>query len=262
MTAEPTFSMDVTNSSFFSHLQAHAPELLPWNRRIEHPLDNVPHGTTVLAVAHADGVLLAGDRRATAGNLIAQRDLDKVYPADDHSGIAFAGTVGLAVEMVKLFQVELEQYDRIEGVQLSIEGKVNRLGAMIRANLAAAEQGMAVIPLFAGWDQRRNTGRIFSTDITGHVTEDKDYESVGSGSYFAKGALKKLWRPGLTEAGAARICVEALYDAADDDSATGGPDLVRRLFPLLATVTADGYRQFTNEESGAIAEAVIADRSR
>jgi proteasome beta subunit len=214
----------------------------------------------VLAVRYADGVLMAGDRRATMGNLIAQRDLEKVYPADEHSAIAFAGTVGLAVEMVKMFQVELEHYERIEGVELSIEGKVNKLGSMVRANLAQAEAGLAVIPLFAGYDERQGIGRLFSTDITGFVSEDSDYESVGSGSDFAKGSLKKLFRPGMTEAEAARICVEALYDAADDDSATGGPDLVRQIFPILATVTADGYRRYTGEEAGAIAQAVIADR--
>jgi proteasome beta subunit len=241
---------DPTDSSFFRHLLTHAPERLPWNK----PLRQIdaPHGTTVLAVHYADGVLMAGDRRATMGNLIAQRDMEKVYEADEYSGIAFAGTVGLAVEMVKLFQVELEHYERIEGVSLSIEGKVNKLGAMVRSNLAAAEQGMAVIPLFAGWDERQGFARIFSADVVGHMTEDKQFEAVGSGSTFAKGALKKLWRPGLSEAEAARIAVQALVDAADDDSATGGPDLTRQIFPLLATVTAGGYRRYTDDEVRAI----------
>ncbi|WP_243726955.1 proteasome subunit beta [Actinocrispum wychmicini] len=256
----PGLTTDATDSSFFRYLQTHAPERLPWNRRPAKPVDAVPHGTTVLAVIYAGGVLIAGDRRATMGNQIARRDLEKVYPADGHSAIAFAGTVGLAVDLVKLFQIELEHYERVEGVPLSIEGKVNKLGAMIRANLAQAEAGLAVIPLYAVWDDRQGVGRIFSTDVTGFVSENRDYESVGSGSYFAKGALKKLYRDGATESEAARMCVEALYDAADDDSATGGPDLVREIFPTLATVNADGYRRYSSEETGTIARSVVSDR--
>jgi proteasome beta subunit len=246
------------DSSFIRYLQTHAASLLPWNKT--RPVSDVPHGTTVLAVLYADGVLVAGDRRATMGNLIAQRDLEKVYPADEHTAIAFAGTVGTAVDLVKLFQLELEHYEKIEGVTLSIEGKVNKLGQMIRANLGAAQQGLAVIPLFGGYDLVQGKGRIFSTDIAGHVTEDHDFESVGSGSHFAKGSLKKLYRPGLTEAQAARICVEALYDAADEDSATGGPDLLRDIYPILATVTASGYRRFSSEEAGEVARAVVQGR--
>ncbi|MBP2325473.1 proteasome beta subunit [Kibdelosporangium banguiense] len=244
------------DSSFIRYLQTHAPELLPWNKvRRDVPLS--PHGTTVLAAIYADGVMVAGDRRATMGNLIAQRDLEKVHPADEHSAIAFAGTVGLAVDLVKLFQLELEHYEKIEGVTLSIEGKVNKLGQMIRANLGAAQQGLAVIPLFGGYDLVQAKGRIFSTDVTGHVTEDKDFEAVGSGSHFAKGSLKKLYRPGLTETEVAHICIEALFDAADEDSATGGPDLGREIYPILATVTASGYRQLTSAETGEITRAVV-----
>jgi proteasome beta subunit len=250
------------DSSFIRYLQTHAAELLPWNKRRSDTtqVEGAPHGTTVLAVLYADGVLVAGDRRATMGNLIAQRDLEKVYPADEHTAIAFAGTVGMAVDLVKLFQLELEHYEKIEGVTLSIEGKVNKLGQMIRANLGAAQQGLAVIPLFGGYDLVKGKGRIFSTDIAGHVTEDHDFEAVGSGSNFAKGSLKKLYRPGLTEAEAARICVEALYDAADEDSATGGPDLVRDIHPILATVTADGYRRFSNEEASEVTRNVVQGR--
>jgi proteasome beta subunit len=252
---------DTTESSFLRYLQKHAPEQLPWNKRwVADTVPAVPHGTTVLAVIYADGVLMAGDRRATMGNLIAQHDLQKVYEADEYSAIAFAGTVGLAVDLVKLFQVELEHYERIEGVPLSVEGRVNKLGTMIRENLPQAQAGLAVIPLYAAYDLSKGVGRIFSTDVTGHVSEDKDYESVGSGSYFAKGALKKLYRPGLTEAEAARICVEALYDAADEDSATGGPDLIREIYPILAAITADGYRRYSGEETGAIAQSVVSGR--
>ncbi|MET0237207.1 MAG: proteasome subunit beta [Kibdelosporangium sp.] len=251
------------DSSFIRYLRSHAPELLPWNKSqagTTQAGDSAPHGTTVLAAIYQDGVMVAGDRRATMGNLIAQRDLEKVYPADEHTAIAFAGTVGLAIDLVRLFQLELEHYEKIEGVTLSVEGKVNKLGMMVRANLAAAMQGLAVIPLFGGYDLVQGRGRIFSTDVTGHVTEDHDFEVVGSGSHFAKGSLKKLYRPGLAEAEVARVCVEALYDAADDDSATGGPDLIRDIYPILVAVTADGYRRLSAEETGAISRTVVQGR--
>jgi proteasome beta subunit len=253
---------DATDSSFIRLLQGNAAELLPWNRIKQDTtkVTGAPHGTTVLAVIHADGVLVAGDRRATMGNLIAQRDLEKVYPADEYCAIAFAGTVGLAVDLVRLYQLELEHYEKIEGVPLSIEGKVNKLGQMIRANFGAAQQGLAVIPLFGGYDLVLGKGRIFSSDVVGHVTEDHEFEAVGSGSLFAKGSLKKLFRPGMTEAEVARICVEALFDAADEDTATGGPDIPREIYPTLATVTADGYRRYTEAESGEIVRAVAAQR--
>nr|AKA59433.1 proteasome subunit beta [uncultured bacterium AR_412] len=251
-----------TDSSFIRYLEANAAQMLPWNKPKPETtqVQGAVHGTTVLAVIYADGVMVAGDRRATSGNLIAQRDLEKVYPADEYSAIAFAGTVGVAVDLVKLFQVELEHYEKIEGVPLSIEGKVNKLGAMIRANLAAAQQGLAVIPLFGGYDPAQRAGRVFSTDVTGFVSEDMDFEAVGSGSYFAKGSLKKLYRPGLSESQVARICVEALYDAAEEDTATGGPDVIRDIFPILVTVTADGYRRYTSDETGEIARTVVEGR--
>lgn len=253
---------DATNSSFIRFLEAHRTDLLPWNKPGAEAgqVRGAAHGTTVLAVKYADGVMVAGDRRATSGNLIAQRDLEKVYPADEYTAIAFAGTVGVAVDLVKLFQVELEHYERIEGVPLSVEGKVNKMGSMVRANLAAAQQGLAVIPLLGAYDPASGGGRIFSTDITGFVREAADFEAVGSGQFFAEGSLKKLHRPGLTESQTARICMEALYDAAEEDSATGGPDLTRDIFPILVTLTADGYRRYTSEEAGEIARTVVAGR--
>jgi proteasome beta subunit len=248
-------------TSFLRLLDRQAPNLLPWNRPDAGPPATLPHATTVLAATFAGGVLIAGDRRATMGNLIAQHDIEKVYPADDFSAIGFAGTAGTAIDLVRLYQVELEHYEKIEGVPLTVDGKVNKLGSMVRANLGMALQGLAVVPLFAGFDPDRATGRIFTCDVTGAMDEERSYQAVGSGSQFAKGALKKLYRPGLPEQQAARICVEALYDAADDDTATGGPDLVRRIFPVLAALTADGYRRYSDVEVGAIARAVIADRT-
>ncbi|WP_233509967.1 proteasome subunit beta [Actinomadura craniellae] len=248
----------VESTSFVEYLSAHEPELLPVNRAAG--ADLAPHGTTVLALTFPGGVMMAGDRRATMGNVIAQRDLEKVQRADEYSVVAFAGTVGLAVEMVRLFQVELAHYEKMQLVTLSLNAKARRLGAVIKANLGLAMQGLAVVPLYAGYDVDTGTGRIFGYDITGAPAESKHFLAEGSGSPFAEGALKKLYRPDLSVEDAATVCVEALYDAADDDSATGGPDLTRRIYPVIVTATADGYRRLPEDEVAAVAEAVVERR--
>jgi proteasome beta subunit len=219
-----------------------------------------PHGTTIVAVTHANGVVMAGDRRATMGNVIAQRDIEKVFPADDFSVVGIAGTAGLAVEMVRLFQVELEHFEKLEGHVLSLDGKANRLSAMIRGNLGMAMQGLAVVPLFAGYDLDGSVGRIFSYDVTGGRYEEHSFHSVGSGSIFARGALKKRFRDGVSEAEAVKLCVDALYDAADDDSATGGPDLSRKIWPVVMSVTDEGLRRLPDDEVGAVVQAVVDER--
>jgi proteasome beta subunit len=203
---------------------------------------------------------MAGDRRATMGNIIAQRDIEKVYPADEYSCVGIAGSAGLAVEIVRLFQAELEHYEKIEGITLSLDGKANRLATMIRGNLGMAMQGLAVVPLFAGYDLEAAEGRIFSYDVTGGRYEEHSFHAVGSGSLFARGSLKKLYRDALSERDCATALVQALYDAADDDSATGGPDLTRRIFPVVAAVTDDGFRRVPDDEVAAIADAVIDAR--
>ncbi len=220
----------------------------------------VPHATTIVALATADGVVMAGDRRATMGNIIAQRDIEKVFPADEHSVVGIAGAAGVAVELVRLFQVELEHYEKIEGLPLSLDGKANRLATLLRGNLGMAMQGLAVVPLFAGFDLDRQRGRIFSYDVTGGRYEERDHHAVGSGSVFARGSLKKLYRGGMTTADAVMASVEALYDAADDDSATGGPDLTRRIFPVIAVAEVDGVRMLADAEVGQVVEQVVAAR--
>jgi proteasome beta subunit len=225
------------------------------------PLD-APHGTTIVAVTYPGGVVMAGDRRATMGNMIASRDIEKVYPADEHSVVGIAGTAGLAIELVRLFQVELEHYEKIEGAELSIEGKANRLASMIRGNLGMAFQGLAVVPLFAGYDRTGDRGRIFSYDVTGGRYEEHTFHAVGSGSVFARGSLKKLYRPDLTEGEAVRVCLEALYDAADDDSATGGPDLARRIYPIVAVVDTDGYRRLDDDQIEPTVQQLVAERNQ
>jgi len=194
------------------------------------------------------------------GNVIASRDIEKVYPADDHSCVGIAGTAGIAVELVRLFQVELEHYEKIEGAELSIEGKANRLASMIRGNLALAFQGLAVVPLFGGYDSDGHRGRIFSYDVTGGRYEEHTFHAVGSGSMFARGSLKKLHRPDLTADESVSVCLEALYDAADDDSATGGPDLARGIFPVVAVVDADGYRRLDDSVLQPLVERLVAQR--
>ncbi len=250
------------SSSFTDFLAAHSPELLPGRRHLPPgTVPEVPHGTTIVALTFPGGVLMAGDRRATMGSYIANRDIEKVFPADDYSCVGIAGTAGLAVEMVRLFQVELEHYEKIEGVLLSMDGKANRLAGMIRANLGLAMQGLAVVPLFAGFDLDADRGRIFSYDVTGGRYEEHDHHAVGSGSLFARGSLKKLYRPTHSAEEAVRVAVEALYDAADDDSATGGPDVTRRIWPVVATVTLDGYRRVGDDELATVVDQVLTART-
>lgn len=255
------------NSSFSDFLSSHAPELLPGKRAqatMTTSTVEAPHGTTIVAITHQTGVILAGDRRATMGNIIAQRDMEKVFQADEHSAVGIAGTAGVAVELVRLFQVELEHYEKIEGTMLSLEGKANRLSLLIRNNLPMAMQGLAVVPLYAGYDLEStdpaSAGRIFSYDVTGGRYEEHSFHSVGSGSVFARGALKKLYRDDFTEDDAVLAVIHALYDAADDDSATGGPDLTRRIYPVITSVTADGFRRLDDDAVGELTEAVVQER--
>ncbi len=249
-------------SSFADFVAAVAPDL---RTRLDSAAGRAeaiaPHGTTIVAVTCAGGVVMAGDRRATMGSMIAQRDIEKVFPADDLSCVGIAGSAGVATELVRLLQVELEHYEKIEGTRLSLDGKANRLATMIRANLPLAMQGLAAVPLFAGYDVDRARGRIFSYDLTGGRYEEHEHYSVGSGSLFARGSLKKLHRSDQPQAAAVRVCVEALWDAADDDSATAGPDLARGIFPVVAVVDEHGYRRVPDDEVGAVVASVVADRS-
>ncbi len=247
------------SSSFTEFLGDHAPDLLPANRAA-HGTVQAPHGTTIVALTFPGGVVMAGDRRATMGNIIAQRDIEKVFHADDYSCVGIAGTAGLAIELVRLFQVELEHYEKIEGTTLSFDGKSNRLATMIRGNLGMAMQGLAVVPLFAGYDLETGAGRIVSYDVTGGRYEEHSFHSVGSGSLFARGALKKLYRDDLSASDAVLASVQALYDAADDDSATGGPDLTRSIFPVVVSVTAEGFRRLPEDEVGDAVRTVVGDR--
>jgi proteasome beta subunit len=236
------------SASFVDFLAALHPERLPAVGTDLGSGHLAPHGTTIVALRTATGVVMAGDRRATMGNIIAQNDIEKVFAADELTVIGIAGTAGLAVELVRLFQVELEHYEKIEGLPLSLDGKANRLASMLRGNLGMAMQGLAVVPLLGGYDVAKGIGRIFFYDVTGGRYEEHDFYAVGSGSSFARGSLKKLFRRGASADDGITAALRALYDAADDDSATGGPDMARRIYPVVATVDAGGVHLLTDEE--------------
>jgi proteasome beta subunit len=209
---------------------------------------DITHGTTVVAIRYADGVLMAGDRRATSGNWISHREIEKVFPADRWSGVAIAGAAGPAMEMVKLFQLQLEHYEKVEGQALSLEGKANQLGMMVRNHLPAAMQGLAVVPLFAGYDLRRDIGRLFQYDVTGGRYEERNHAATGSGSIHAGTVVKLGWREGLDQAAVMDLAITALFQAADEDSATGGPDPIRGIYPTVASITTQGFDRVGDDE--------------
>nr|WP_167759346.1 proteasome subunit beta [Mycobacterium sp. PS03-16] len=256
-------------SSFSDMLRRQAPHLLPFGGGDARPAptDVVPHGTTIVALKFPGGVVMAGDRRATQGNMIASRDVQKVYITDDYTATGIAGTAAIAVEFARLYAVELEHYEKLEGVALTFSGKVNRLATMVRGNLGAALQGFVALPLLAGFDlddpDPQAAGRIVSFDAAGgHNLEEEGYQSVGSGSIFAKSSMKKLYHQVADADSALRVAIEALYDAADDDSATGGPDLVRGIFPTAVIITVDGAEEVTQDRIAGLAREIVQSRSR
>ena len=268
--SSPSGFMGLQTSSFADFLASHSPDLLP-GRTVPgdaiqgtpgQAIRDLPHATTIVAAVCDGGVVLAGDRRATAGSMIAKRDVEKVFRSDEFSAMGYAGTGSVGIEFVRLFQVELEHYEKMEGRPLSLEGKANRLAWMVRGNLGAAMQGLVVVPLFVGYDEDSGHGRIFSYDVAGGPYEEHRFYSIGSGSLFARGALKKFYVDNMPARDAALACVQALYDAADDDSATGGPDLTRRIFPVVATVTADGFSKLGDAEAEEVAQQVVQSRMR
>ncbi len=222
----------------------------------------VPHGTTIVACRYADGVVVAGDRRATVGNVIALHDIEKVFGADEESVIGIAGAAGIAIELVRLFQVELEHFEKIEGLPLSFEGKANRLGVLVRNNLPMTMQGLAVQPLFAGWDTQANTGRIFTYDGTGGRYEERAFSGIGSGASYARSTLKKLHDPEADELTAVTVLLQSLFDAADDDSATSGLDLTRGILPIVMRASSSGVARLDAEGVYNVAECFVAQRSR
>jgi len=250
--------------SFLEYLVRERPDLLPVGSAGAAPeavSGGVPHATTIVSLAFEGGVVVAGDRRATIGNVIASRHIEKVFPTDRYSVVGIAGSAGIAMDIARLFQVELEHYEKIEGTLLSLDGKANRLASMVRGNLGMAMQGMAAVPVFAGYDEPRGVGRLFSFDVTGGRYEELEHHSIGSGSVFARGALKKLWKPGLAREEGVRVAVEALFDAADDDSATGGPDPLRQLWPVVYSVDAGGTSRVPDNTLAEISATIIRQRS-
>jgi len=263
-------SVPVDLSSFSELLRRQAPQLLPVSQSVANggvvPTNSLPHGTTIVALRYPGGVVMAGDRRSTQGNMIAGRDVKKVYITDDYTATGIAGTAAIAVEFARLYAVELEHYEKLEGVALTFAGKVNRLATMVRGNLGAALQGFVALPLLAGYDlddpDPRAAGRIVSFDAAGGWNiEEEGYQAVGSGSVFAKSAIKKLYSQAVDADSALRVAIEGLYDAADDDSATGGPDLVRGIYPTAVVIGAEGAEEVPEERIAALAREVIESRS-
>ena len=269
--------MGRTTPSFSEFLARHSPDLLPGGAAFRGALTgggspaqaggsgndlvrSLPHGTTLLAAVFQGGVVLAGDRRATAGNMISKRDVEKVFRSDEYSAVGIAGTASMGFDFARLFQVELEHYEKLEGHALSLDGKANRLATMIRGNLAAAMQGLVVVPLFVGYDEPTGRGRIFSYDPLGGPYEEQKFHSIGSGSVFARGAMKKFYADDMPVEDVILACVQSLYDAADDDSATGGPDMTRRIFPVIVTITEDGYRRLPDAEAEDYGRQVVEGR--
>jgi proteasome beta subunit len=274
--------MAARTSSFTDFLASYAPDLLPgrwapggpgphggpaggaegrpWAPGGGGSVSDLPHATTIVTAVCEGGVIIAGDRRSTAGNMIAKRDVEKVFRTDEFSAMGIAGVASVGLEFVRLFQVELEHYEKMEGRSLSLEGKANRLATMIRGNIVGAMQGLAVVPLFVGYDEDAGIGRMFSYDVAGGPYEEHRYHSIGSGSVFARGSLKKLYKDGMPVRDAVMACVQALYDAADDDSATGGPDLARKIYPVIGVVTADGFTRLSDAEAGEYARTMVEER--
>ncbi len=248
-------------SSFAELLRRTGPDPVPAGAPGTGSLEGAPpQGTTVLAIRHRDGVVMAGDRRATAGFTIASRRIEKVFAADDTSGVAIAGAAGPSVELVRLFQTQLEHYEKIEGALLSLEGKANQLGQLVRSNLPAALQGFVVVPLFAGYDERRGQGRVFSFDVTGGKYEETDFQTNGSGGVHARNWIKAQWREDLTRDETVDLALRALFAAADEDVATGGPDLVRRIFPTVAVIDSAGFSMLDDDEVARRADTLIGGR--
>jgi proteasome beta subunit len=249
-------------SSFFELLQTEQRHLLPdlsaWG---ESATRMVPHGTTVLAMRFTDGVLVAGDRLATAGHSVASRDVVKVFETDPHSLMAISGAAGPCIEMARILSVELEHYEKIEGEPLELEGKANKLSQMIRANLPAAMQGLAVVPLFAGFDTRRKSGRLWKFDITGGRYEETEFDATGSGGLYARESLKHGWRADIDRATAVSVAVAALTAAADEDRATGGVDLERGIYPVVKVCTSDGQSDASDDEIAACYRNILEARA-
>ncbi len=252
---------DYSTSSFMEILRATSPLELPrLAAEVQGDAPPLPHGTTVLALRYRDGVIMAGDRQATEGFQVAHRRIEKIYKADDFSGVGIAGAAGPSMEMARLFQTELEHYEKVEGESLSLEGKANRLAQMIRMNLPAAMQGLVAVPIFSGFDERAGVGRIFKYDITGGRYEETDYYAQGSGGKDARDTLKKRYRKDMVRDETLRVALEALIDAAEEDTGTGGPDLVRGIYPSVKTITRSGFGEVSDEDVRKVCEAILAER--
>jgi proteasome beta subunit len=257
----PAASLDPV--SFADLLRRTQPAAMPGDMPTGGPnevIESMPHGTTILAIRFQGGVVIAGDRRATEGYSIAHRSIEKVFPTDDSSAVAIAGAAGPAIEMVRIFQTELEHYEKIEGERLTLEGRANKLSQFIRTNLPMAMQGMVVVPLYVGFDDQKGYGRIFKYDVTGGRYEESDYYATGSGGRDARGTIKKRYRPDLSRDEAVKVALEALFDASEEDVATGGPDVLRKIYPNIAAISDTGVVKIDDDTIEHLFNDLLAER--
>lgn len=257
--------LNYSGSSFFDYLRSQQSHLVPsFNfepAKYAQLKEQTASGTTILALMFSEGVIIAGDRMATEGYQVSSRRIEKVFKADGFSAIAIAGTAGPCIEVAKIFQTEIEHYEKIEGEPLGLEGKANKLANIVKMNLPAALQGLLVIPIYAGFDTRLNKGRIFKYDITGGRYEELDFHATGSGGKDARGTLKKFFREQMPQDEALKLVVESLIDAADEDIATSGPDPVRGLYPQVKIISAKGIMDVPENEIKKIYQAVAKNRA-
>ncbi len=265
------------SASFTAFLLRHSPQLLlrasgigeEWQPTSGHPGSSkarygeieartlTAEGTTVLALRYKDGVVMAGDRRATEGSFIAHRYIEKVHQTDSHSAVAVAGAAGPALEIVRLFQTELEHYEKVQGARLSIAGQANRLAALIRGHFELALRGLVVVPVFAGFDQRSSEGRIFKYDVTGGRYEEREFHAEGSGGKLARSFIKQGFDIEMSADAAVELALAALYEAADEDAGTGGPDMARGIYPTIAIVDSSGFRRLEDSHIAQRFEAIV-----
>ncbi len=256
----PIFSHEQDPGANFGELLKRV-GLSPFDGRQSLGSVHLPHATTCVALKFVGGVVMAGDRRATSGNFISHREMEKVVQADEFSGVAIAGAAGPAMEMVKIFQLQIEHYEKVEGRSLSLEGKANQLSMFVRSNLPAAMQGMMVVPIFAGFDHLIDAGRLWDYDATGGRYEEKDFVATGSGMLHAATVIRLGWKRDLNAADAIALAARALWEASDADSATGGPDALRGIYPIVATITSDGFSRVGDKDLKTI-YAQIAEEVR
>lgn len=221
-------------------------------------------GTTILALRYRDGVMVAGDRRATAGHTVLYDRADKVIPIDDYSLMAISGSPAMAFEIARILEHSFQYHRRRQLQEMSIEAKLRRLSLLIRDNLPMAVQGIgAVIPIFATYDQEADLGRIYFYDVLGAQFEVADFATTGSGSSAVRGAMYYMNRWGgppfsqLSREDAVGLSLRLLFTASEYDSATGRYESSAGVYPTVKTITSGGQEDIDLDELRALHERFL-----